>query len=355
MGPLTFLLSAPFVLLPPSMGRAAAAFAMQAGGLLALHEVRAMLRPGRRSGRPPMVRDRGAGDDGVDPARGALRPSGRRARADRRRARPATAPLGSGAPGCGRVRPRRGLQAVDGADRARRCSSAPRGGSGRPPGSLVGVVVASLGAVPPPAAVAGRDGVHDRRRSDRDDPPRWGWRERAPRRGAGRRAARGGAARRDRRGRGRPEAGLLLVVVVRLLLDPATAPVLRRGRPARRVPARHGLLVGDVLGVLLRTCARAWRSGVARDLCCSGLWRERSRERRRSARRRRARRRSGGRSRSPAVRAAARRPAAPHPYNRCANLRESTRSIRCPDTPSGRPPSTRRRSRTSGGRSRSRS
>ena len=46
MGPVTFAVSAPFVLLPPSIGLAAAAFAMQAAGLLALREVRAGLRPG---------------------------------------------------------------------------------------------------------------------------------------------------------------------------------------------------------------------------------------------------------------------------------------------------------------------
>lgn len=46
MGPLTFLVSAPFVLLPLSIGLAAAAFAMQAAGLLALHEIRAQLHPG---------------------------------------------------------------------------------------------------------------------------------------------------------------------------------------------------------------------------------------------------------------------------------------------------------------------
>jgi hypothetical protein len=50
MGPVTFIVSAPFVLLPPSIGVAAAAFAMQGAGLLALREVRALLHPGDVSG-----------------------------------------------------------------------------------------------------------------------------------------------------------------------------------------------------------------------------------------------------------------------------------------------------------------
>ncbi|MBW4041454.1 MAG: hypothetical protein HIU86_04920 [Acidobacteria bacterium] len=50
MGPLTFLISAPFVLLPHGIGSGAAAVVMQAAGLVALREVRLLLHPGDPTG-----------------------------------------------------------------------------------------------------------------------------------------------------------------------------------------------------------------------------------------------------------------------------------------------------------------